>query len=67
VTAENAYRISTRLTEGLHDASGASTRFLFDVHLINFPEHASTAWEMEEEAHSFFPAECLAAQKVEAG
>jgi GGDEF domain-containing protein len=67
VAAENAYRISTRLTEGLQDASGASTRFLFDVHLINYPEHASTAWEMEEAARSFFPAECLAAQKVEVG
>jgi GGDEF domain-containing protein len=67
VEAENAYRISGRLTEGLHDASGASTRFLFDVHLINYPEHARTAWEMEELARSLFPTECLEAQEVEVG
>jgi len=67
VGAENGYRISGRLTEGLHDASGASTRFLFDVHLINYPENASTAREMEEAALSLFPEECLEAQKVEAG
>jgi GGDEF domain-containing protein len=63
---ENAYRISTRLTEGLHDASGASTRFLFDVNLINYPEHASSAREMVEAARSLFPTECLAVQEVEA-
>jgi hypothetical protein len=51
--------------EGLHDASGASTRFLFDVHVINYPEHAGTAREMEEAARSLFPTECLAAQQVE--
>ena len=62
---ESASRISTRLSEGLHDASGASTRFLFDTHVINYPEHAGTAREMEEAARSFFPTECFAAQQVE--
>jgi GGDEF domain-containing protein len=66
VGTENAYCISRRLAEGFHDASGASARFLSDVHLINYPEHASTAREMEEAARSLFPAECLEAQKVEA-
>ena len=66
VGTENAYRISRRLTDGLHDASGASTRFLFDVHLINYPEHTSTAREMEEAARSLFPIECLGAREVEA-
>jgi len=65
VGTADAYRISSRFMEGLHDASGASTRFLFDVHVINYPEHAGTAREMEEAARSFFPTECFAAQQVE--
>ena len=36
----------------------------FDVHLINYPEHASSAREMEEAARSLLPSECLAAQEV---
>ena len=66
VGTENAHRISTRLTEGLHDASGASSRFLFDVNLINYPEHASSAREMVEAVRSLLSGECLAAQEVEA-
>jgi len=66
VGTENAYRIASRFTEGLHDASGASTRFLFDVHVINYPEQAGTAREMEEAACSLFSTERLAAQAVEA-
>jgi GGDEF domain-containing protein len=66
VGTEIAFRILRRLTEGLQDASAASTRFLFEVHLINYPEHASTAREIEEAARCLFPAECLKAQKVEA-
>jgi hypothetical protein len=37
------------------------------VHLINYPEQAGTAREMEEAVRSLFPVECLEAQKVEAG
>jgi len=55
VGAENASTISRRLTEGLQDASGSSTRFLFEVRLIGYPEHASTAREMEEAVRSLFP------------
>jgi GGDEF domain-containing protein len=66
VGTENAHRISSRFMEGLHDASGVSTRFSFDVHVINYPEDAGTAREMEEAARSLFPTECLAAQEVEA-
>ena len=66
VVTENAYRISGRLMEGLHDASGASARFLFDVHVINYPEHAGTAREMEEAARSLFPTEYTPAQQVQA-
>ena len=62
----NAYRISTRFTEGLHDASGASTRFLFDLHVFSYPEDASTAREMEEAARCFFSTKSVEALKVEA-
>jgi GGDEF domain-containing protein len=60
----NAYRISSRFTEGLHDASGVSTRFLFDLHVFSYPEDASTAREMEEAARCFFPTKRREAQKV---
>jgi len=60
------HRISTRFTEGLDDASGANTRFLFDLHLFSYPEDVSTAREMEEAARSFFPLKRREAQKVEA-
>jgi GGDEF domain-containing protein len=65
VGTENAYRIASRFMEGLYDASGASTRFLFDMRVINYPEHAGTAREMEEAARCPFPTECLASQEVE--
>ena len=55
VGLENARSISRRLDEGLRDAAGATTRFLFEVRVINYPEHASTAREMEEAARSLFP------------
>ena len=35
-----------------------------NVHLVNYPEHASTAREMDEAARSLFPTECIAAQEV---
>jgi GGDEF domain-containing protein len=50
VDVGNAYRISTRLTESLLDVSGVSTRFLFDLHVLNYPQDASSAREMEEAA-----------------
>ncbi|MGO8734944.1 MAG: hypothetical protein ACLQVM_19370 [Terriglobia bacterium] len=63
---ESASRISSRFTEGLHDASGASTRFLFDVRLINYPEYACSAREMVDAARSLLSGESLEAQEVEA-
>ncbi len=38
--------------EGLHDAAGASNRFSFRISVFNFPEHVSTAREMEESVRS---------------
>ncbi len=62
----NAYRSSTLFTEGLLDASGASTRFLFDLHVFSYPEDASTAREMEQAARGFFPAQSPEALEVDA-
>lgn len=48
VTARDAYSLRDRLMEGLHDAAGAGNRFTFGVSVVNFPEHVSSAREMEE-------------------
>jgi GGDEF domain-containing protein len=48
VNARDAYGLGDRLIEGLHDAAGASNRFTFSVSMVNFPEHVTTAREMEE-------------------
>jgi len=48
VSASEAYGLGDRLIEGLHDAAGASNRFTFSVRVVNFPEHVTTAREMDE-------------------
>ncbi len=53
---EEAERVARRLSEGLLDASGADNRFSFNLRLVNYPEHAATASEMEETARSYFAA-----------
>lgn len=53
VEASNAYQIANRLTEGLQDAAGASARFTFEIRVINYPEHAATATEIEEVVGAF--------------
>lgn len=55
VDANHAYRIADRLTDGLQDASGASSRFSFDVRVINYPEHAATAHEIADAVRSLLP------------
>jgi GGDEF domain-containing protein len=55
VTAKNAYLVADRLTEGLQDASGASGRFLFQIQVFNYPEHAKSAREIEEAVRPFVP------------
>jgi GGDEF domain-containing protein len=49
-----AFRVADRLGEGLHDASGASDRFSFEVRVVNYPEHTATAWDMEQAVRTFF-------------
>lgn len=55
VDASKAHQISDRLTEGLKDASGASTRFSFDVQILNYPDHAATAREIEDAVCNLLP------------
>jgi GGDEF domain-containing protein len=44
---EVAQQAGERLKEGLADASGASNRFTADIQVVNYPEHAHSASEME--------------------
>ncbi len=52
--ADSAYRVADRIAEGLGDASGASDRFSYETHIINYPEHTATAWGMEQAVRMFF-------------
>jgi GGDEF domain-containing protein len=59
-------QVASRVAEGLVDASGASNRFTFDMQVVNYPEQASTASEMERIADSFSLRKGSAAGKAEA-
>ena len=61
---ENASRISGRLIEGLRDAARGNPSFLFDLHLINYREHASAGREMEEEACLLYATEGFESQQI---
>jgi len=52
-----ARQAADRLTEGLADASGASNRYTTDIQVINYPDHVSTASEMERHAASIIAQE----------
>jgi len=45
-----AQEAATRLSEGLADASGASNRYTTNIQVVNYPEHVSSASEMERRA-----------------
>ncbi len=66
VETKNAYLVASRLSEGLQDASGASNRFSFDIQVINFPDHAKSAREMEESVRPFIPMKSTDQSDVEA-
>jgi GGDEF domain-containing protein len=51
-----AQEISQRLGEALADAAGAAHRFGFQLQLLNYPEQATTAREMEEAAQAHLTA-----------
>lgn len=42
-----ARSVSARAAEGLSDVAGAQQRFSFSIDVINYPEHASSAHELE--------------------
>jgi GGDEF domain-containing protein len=52
--ADSAYRVADRLAEGLSDASGASDRFTYETHIVSYPDHTDTAWDMEQAVRVFF-------------
>lgn len=43
-----AQRVCSRLGEGLADAAGANRRFQFELNVVNYPEHASSAHELQQ-------------------
>ncbi len=53
VSASSAYRVSDRLSDGIHDAAGASGRFSSEIRVFNYPEHAATARELAEAVRGF--------------
>jgi len=55
VKSSDAYRVAGRLQDGLHDAAGASNRFSVRLQVVNYPEHAATAREMEEVILAYAP------------
>jgi GGDEF domain-containing protein len=55
VNASDAYALRDRLMEGLHDAAGASNRFSVGISVFSFPEHVSSAWEMEDCVRRLLP------------
>jgi hypothetical protein len=52
-----AQAFSVRAHEGLADAAGAGNRFSFKLEIVNYPEHASTATELEDAVVSLMPAD----------
>jgi GGDEF domain-containing protein len=45
---DTAERVCARLKEGLADAAGASHRFQFELQVVNYPTHASSATELQQ-------------------
>jgi GGDEF domain-containing protein len=48
VDLANAEGVCARLTEGLDDAAGASHRFHFELKVVNYPAHATSATELQQ-------------------
>jgi GGDEF domain-containing protein len=52
VDLSNAERVCARLNEGLADAAGVSHRFQFELKVVNYPTHASSATELQQAVSS---------------
>ena len=50
---EKMNHLASRVGEGLSDASGAINRFTFETQTVNYPEQASTAYEIDQIAQAF--------------
>jgi len=48
VDLSTAERVCARLKEGLADAAGANQRFQFELKVVNYPTHASSATELQQ-------------------
>ena len=67
VNTTTAFGVQERLWDGLRDASGTGQRFSFKVKVLNYPDHATTAREMEQVAESFLQhAKCEEAKPLAA-
>jgi GGDEF domain-containing protein len=55
VSAKDAYLVSERVADRVRAASGASERFSSDIQVVNYPEHVTTAREMEKAVALHFP------------
>jgi GGDEF domain-containing protein len=57
VTRAVAEKVSARVAEGLSDAAGASHCFSYTIRIVNYPEDASSAHELQESVFALLPAE----------
>jgi GGDEF domain-containing protein len=55
VNAQDAQVVAKRLAESLQDAAGAPDRFTHDIKILNYPQHAATAAEVEFAIRSVLP------------
>ncbi len=55
VSLTGAQSVVRRLADGLHDASGAESRFTFNIKITNYPDDVTTAREMEEAVRQVLP------------
>ncbi|MGH9679391.1 MAG: hypothetical protein ACRD4Y_05540 [Candidatus Acidiferrales bacterium] len=55
IDTRTARRICHRLSEGLSDAAGANDRFYFEIETINYPEHATSAHDLELAVRLYLP------------
>lgn len=62
--ADQIEKFSNRMIRGLEEARQAGAQFTFETRVVNHPQDAQTAYEMEQAVHSFFPVEVAAKAAV---
>ena len=62
---DDARSVAGRLDEGLRDAEGAANRFSAIVKVFNYPQHGSTAHELEEAVRSVLPPDLVSEPTLE--